>query len=249
MLEKKKVLEIGITDATENEILKYIITSLEKKEEKYYIVTPNPEILVYSNSHSSFKTILNNARIALCDGIGIIWAGKILGQGVKHRVGGTDFIEKVCSEVCKKPITVGFLGGRGSVAEKTAECLQKKYPGLKVVFAASEWPENSSKFIRSTSSGQSSKLSIDILFVAFGFPKQEEWIAQNLDKIPVKMAMGVGGAFDYISGNVRRAPVWIRNIGLEWLYRLIRQPWRIKRQLALLEFIFLVLKKKFTPSK
>lgn len=236
MLEKKKVLGIGITKARDNEILEYIITSLEKSEGKYYVVTPNPEILVYAKSHANFRTILNNARIALCDGVGIIWAGKVLGQGVKHRVGGTDFIEKVCSEVCKKPITVGFLGGRGSVAEKTAECLQKKYPGLKVVFAASEWPENSSK------------LSIDILFVAFGFPKQEEWIAQNLEKIPVKIALGVGGAFDYISGNIERAPVFIRELGFEWLYRLIRQPWRIKRQLALLEFIFLVLKEKFSKN-
>ena len=85
---------------------------------------------------------------------------------------------------------------------------------------------------------------MDILFVAFGFPKQEQWIAENLDKIPVKVAMGVGGAFDYISGNVPRSPVFIRKLGLEWLFRLIIQPWRLKRQLALFKFIYLVLREK-----
>ncbi|MBI4089219.1 MAG: WecB/TagA/CpsF family glycosyltransferase [Candidatus Levybacteria bacterium] len=87
---------------------------------------------------------------------------------------------------------------------------------------------------------------IDILFVAFGAPKQEIWISENLDKIPVKIAVGVGGAFDYISGKMGRAPTWVQNIGFEWLYRLIRQPWRIKRQFSLLEFIFLVLKEKLS---
>lgn len=91
---------------------------------------------------------------------------------------------------------------------------------------------------------QFSNLAIDILFVAFGAPKQEMWISKNLNKIPVKIAIGVGGAFDYISGKTLRAPGFIRNIGLEWLFRLIAQPWRIKRQLALLEFIWLVIKEK-----
>jgi len=91
-------------------------------------------------------------------------------------------------------------------------------------------------------SRSSLKAGVDILFVAYGFPKQEEWIAKNLPKLPVKAAMGVGGAFDYISGNVSRAPFFVRAIGLEWLFRLIRQPWRIKRQLRLATFILLVIK-------
>lgn len=85
---------------------------------------------------------------------------------------------------------------------------------------------------------------IDILFVAFGSPKQEIWIAENLDKLPVRVAIGVGGAFDFVSGKVKRAPVWVRKIGLEWLFRLILQPWRIKRQLRLFKFVFLVLGEK-----
>ena len=89
-----------------------------------------------------------------------------------------------------------------------------------------------------------SKMSADILFVAFGSPKQEMWIAQNLRRIDVRIAIGVGGAFDFISGKVARAPLWIRNLGLEWLFRLIVQPWRAKRQIALVKFVFLVIKER-----
>ena len=257
--------------------MEYILQGLKKPGEKYYVVTPNPEIIVYALKHPEFKKILNNARLALPDGVGVIWAGKILGKKFSEKVTGTDLLENLCSGVAGQPITVGFLGGRGKIAEKTAECLVKKYPGLKVVFTATEWPsqkkddgrwriENSNLKIEDRKSiyHQSSTLNppdgglpstihhlssnIDILFVAYGFPKQEEWMSANLSKISVKVAIGVGGGFDYISGSVPRAPVFIRKIGFEWLFRLIIQPWRIKRQLALVEFIWLVLKERISRS-
>lgn len=235
MLPKQKIFNIGITNAIEKEILEYIVESVERGDEKYYVVTPNPEILVYGTKHKDFKTILNNARLAFADGTGVMWAGRFMGKPFKERVTGTDFMLKLCNSIFEKPITVGFLGGRGGVAEKTVECLKSKYPTLKVAFIGEKWSQEGfileSKFI-------------DILFVAFGFPRQEEWMAKNLPNIPVKVAVGVGGAFDYISGKVPRAPLFIRNLGFEWLYRLICQPWRIKRQLALLEFVYLVLKEK-----
>lgn len=238
MLEKKNLLGVGVTNASENEILEYILQSLQKKGEKYYVVTPNPEILVYANKNREFKNILNNARLALCDGTGLFLAGWFMGKSFKGRVTGTDLVKNLCFAVSKRPITVGFLGGGSGVAERTAECLKSEFPGLKVAFAGSE-PDKLLKSLKNP------KLLIDILFVALGFPKQEEWMAENLDKVPVKVAIGVGGAFDYISGRVKRAPKFLQNSGFEWLYRLIRQPWRIKRQLALLEFIFLVLKERF----
>lgn len=235
--EKFFLFDIGLTNETEEKILEYILTSLEKSTKKYYIVTPNPEILVFAKKNKNFKTILNNAEIALIDGTGIIWASKLLGRKVKQRITGTDFMQRLCQEASKKPINVGFLGGGPEVAERTAECLQKKYPGLKIAFAAQE-PDKLLKLLKEP------KLLIDLLFVAFGFPKQEEWIAQNLDKIPVRIAIGVGGAFDYIGGNAPRAPVLIRKLGFEWLYRLIKQPWRWRRQLALIEFMYMVIKER-----
>lgn len=231
-LEKIFLFGVGVTNATEKEILEYILHTLKKTTEKYYIVTPNPENIIFAKKHPGFKRILNDARLGLCDGIGVMWAGKILGKKLKDRVTGVDIMENLCKEVAKKPITVGFLGGRHKVAEKTAECLQEKYPGLQVIFISEEWKEyNNYK-------------TIDILFVAFGFPKQEEWMSKNLSNIPVRVAIGVGGAFDYISGRVGRAPRLTRLLGFEWLYRLFREPWRIKRQMALLEFALMVAREK-----
>lgn len=254
MLEKKFLFGVGITSATEEEILEYILQSLKKTAEKYYIVTPNPEILVYASKHKDFRTILNNARLALCDGIGVFWAGKLLGKNFKQRITGVDLMENLCKAVSKQPITVGFLGGGEKIAERAVECLVSRYPRLRVAFISSEWSEEEFNFnnkyhvLSSKYYAEQNNIhnTVDILFVAFGFPKQEEWMAKNIGKVPVRVMVGVGGAFDYISGAVPRAPRIVRSLGLEWFYRLIRQPWRIKRQLSLLEFMYLVLKEKRT---
>lgn len=261
MLEKKIILGVGITNSTTEEVLEYIITGLKRSAKKYYIVTPNPEILVLASRDFKYKDILNRAKIAVNDSIGVTIAGKILSKPLKERLTGVDLLESLCRKAAEKPITVGFLGGKDGVAEKTAECLVKKYPGLKVAFAGEEWPQEVTdlnerfkiydlrfkkkreKFINHQSL-IINQPTIDILFIAFGAPKQEKWIYENLNKIPVKVSIGVGGAFDYISGKVPRAPLIIRKIGLEWLFRLLVEPWRLKRQIELLEFAFLVLKEK-----
>lgn len=284
MIRKKTIIGIGITDATKNEVLEYIIKSVVNFKKKFFIVTPNPEFLVFANKNVAFKDILNKADLASADGVGLMIAGKILDKPLKERFAGVDLVENLCEAVADQPITVGFLGGRSGVAERTVECLRKKYPGLKVVFAGSAWknghfgrlphvaddaqlqnsenkalnsaslsksrlPSELKPTFSSSASGQAPSVnSIDVLFVAFGAPKQEFWIAENLDKIPVKVAIGVGGAFDYISGKIPRAPSFIRNIGMEWLFRLILQPWRIKRQLALLEFAWLVVREKLNKN-
>lgn len=293
MIYKKNILGVGITDASKKEILEYAIKNLENFRKKLFFVTPNPEFLVLANKNTAFKNVLNRANLASADGIGVIIAAKILGKPLKERLTGVELVENLCKAVSEKPITVGFLGGGPQVAEKTAECLLKKYAGLKVVFASPEWtfgstrplngslePDgntslvnknesdfpaddlyklNSRKPVRSSFRGESrhshltmkqfNNKTIDVLFVAFGAPKQEFWINENLDKIPVKIAIGVGGAFDYISGKVPRAPAFLRNMGLEWLFRLIVQPWRWKRQLAILEFTWLVFKEKLKAKE
>jgi len=270
MIGKKNILGVDITDATKNEVLEYIIKNLENLRKKLFIVTPNPEILVLSSKNSSFKNVLNSADLASPDGIGVLIAGKFLGQPLKERFTGVDLIENLCNRVAEKPITVGFLGGRDGVAEKTVECLRKKHPKLKIAFVGEEWPsedfftKNQYKVSSIKHKEQENikdvgknflnteylihNTGIDILFVAFGAPKQEFWISENLDKIPVRVAIGVGGAFDYISGKVPRAPGFIRGIGLEWLFRLVVQPWRIKRQIALLQFIWLVFRERINQK-
>ena len=256
MLKSINLLGVRITDETEEKVSEYVLERVKKGREKTFVVTPNPEILVYAHAHSAYKDKLNSAQVALADGVGLLGAAQVLGRPLKERITGVDFIEKLCRDVQKpefvtdgKALSMGFLGGRGGVAEKAAQCLVSKYPWLNVVFIAEEWSEAGFRLGLKNHESRimnQGKKEIDILFVAYGFPKQEEWIAENLEKLPIRMAMGVGGSFDYLSGKVARAPKVVRSLGLEWLFRLIREPWRIRRQTALFKFIILVLKERFS---
>lgn len=250
-MHKTDILGVQITTSSKSEIIEYITKSLTKSNNKFYVVTPNPEIVMFAQSHPRFEAILNNAVVSLPDGIGVVWGAKLLKKGVESRVTGVDVMQELCKEAVRNGLELGFLGGQAGVAEKTAECLTKKYPGLKVGFVGEEWLDNN-RFKNNDLRFKNKKIinhksylmnqHIDILFVAYGFPKQEEWIAENLPHIPVTCAMGVGGAFDIISGRVPRAPKLVRSLGLEWLFRLIVQPWRWKRQLVLVRYVILIFK-------
>jgi N-acetylglucosaminyldiphosphoundecaprenol N-acetyl-beta-D-mannosaminyltransferase len=245
MLNKTKILNVDITNETEEKVLEYLFKRLKNTDKKTFIITPNPEILVYASKHLAYQDKLNSADIALPDGVGLFFASGLLGRPLTERITGVDFLEKLCIEAKEKPLSMGFLGGKDGVAKTTAECLLEKYPWLNIVFVGSEWNEEG---YRLNKKNQEAKV-IDILFVAYGVPKQEEWIYEQLPTLPVKAAIGVGGAFDYLSGTVMRAPFIIRFLGFEWLFRLIVQPWRWRRQLALLEFIALVIKQIFSGKK
>lgn len=246
---KKQVLGIKIDDVRIDQVVETVKSWLSKPG-KHYIVTPNPEIVVMAQKDVELKKIINSADLAIPDGVGLR-----LSTDIVCHTPGTDVMEQLVKLASEKGFTTGFLGGRGDVAKRTAECLKRKYPGLKVVFASSggkiDSEGNSIEYSVESIEGKKQKKAeshytlysipyTDLLFVAFGPPKQEKWIAKNLGKLNVKVAMGVGGAFDYLSGKLPRAPGWIRNLGFEWLFRLIIQPWRIKRQLALLKYLWLI---------
>src|SRR3989344_6884036 len=141
-LKKTNILSIGVTNAKKQDILEFITKSLQKKGEKYYIVTPNPEIIMLSREDKDYENILNGAKIALADGVGLMIAAKIMGTPLEERFTGVELVEMLCSRISEKLVTVGFLGGRGGVAEKAAECLKKKYPKLKIYFVGEEWGSN-----------------------------------------------------------------------------------------------------------
>jgi|SRR3989344_1138967 len=223
MIMEKSVLGVKIDDVSMNEAIS-IVDGWLNNNGKHYIVTPNPEFLVTAKKNEHFKKILNNADLAIPDGVGLK-----LGN-IKNTIAGVDLMEKLIELAAKKGYKAGLLGGKDGVAEKAAKELKKKYKGVKIVFV-------SGSLARSDVYPP-----VDLFFVALGHPKQEFWINENLPKIPVKVAMGVGGAFDYLSGNVPRAPVFMRKLGIEWLFRLIIQPWRLKRQLKLFEYIWLLTK-------
>lgn len=246
-VKKNFILKIGIFNISFYGALEEVRKWLKEGKRKHIIFTPNPEIITLAQKNRNFIKILNDADLALPDGSGLVWASRIFGIPLKERISGIDFMERLC-EVCEdEGFSIGLIGGEDKVAVKTSECLQKLHPKLKIALAQDWDPEEASLKLRHW------KTPIDVLFVAYGQWKQEKWIAENLDKIPVKVAMGVGGAFDYLSGKVPRAPKFMRDHGLEWLFRLVRQPWRIKRQIVGGQFFLLVLrewfKKKFSDIK
>jgi len=233
---KVKILGVGIDNLSFDEAADKVLTFL-KDGRKHYVVTPNPEIIMLSQKDKKLKEILNKADLAAPDGIGLLLAAKILGESLKERVTGTDLADKLCEMAAKKGLVVGFLGGRPGVAEKAAECQKERYSGLKVVFSfAGDFGHDIEV--------QRKIKPVDFLFVGYGASKQEYWIARNLSKVPAKVALGVGGALDYFAGKRIRAPKIVQNLGLEWFWRLLLEPWRFKRQLALPKFLFLVLKEK-----
>lgn len=229
---KKNVLGVKIDDVNIDQALE-IVGGWLKGSGKYFIVTPNPEFIVSAQDDKDFQDVLNKADLSIPDGVGLKLAG------VKNTVAGVDLMERLVGFCSDQAYTIGLLGGGRGVAEKAAECLKGQYHNISVVFA-----DSGGEIDKDGNSIEYSVESIphtDLLFIAFGHIKQEKWMVQNLSKLPVKVMMGVGGAFDYISGEISRAPFWIRSLGLEWLFRLIIEPWRIRRQFALLKFIWLVL--------
>lgn len=234
MKNREDILNISFNTNKKGKILEEVVMGLGVKGKKTFIVTPNPELVLLALASKEYRTILNSADFSLPDGIGIVWASRILKKGIQSRISGVDFMKSLCEKVSEQPVTVGLFGAKPGVAEKTSDCLRKMYPGLHISYASDKW--DPSKFKAS---------AVDILFVALGSPKQERWIYEHLNELPVKVVMGVGGAFDMISGRTKRAPEFLQNIGLEWLWRLILQPWRIKRQVKLLRFVWLVLKEKY----
>lgn len=204
-----------------------------------YIVTPNPEFIVLAQQNKKFLEILNRSSLSVADGVGLVWASRLLGATLPERVAGIDLAEHLVALAAKGGRSVYLLGGRKNSAEKAAQKLTERYPGLKVVGTFEGESDESHDQETLTQIG---KRRVDLLLVAFGHPKQEYWLDRNLSQLDIGLAMGIGGAFDYWSGHVARAPEWIRNLGLEWLYRLIRQPWRLKRQLSLPKFAALVFK-------
>jgi len=203
---------------------------------QHHVVTVNPEFVVEAQKHRAFREVLQKSDLALPDGAGVVYAARFLGYAVPERVCGTDFLIDLCALAERERVGVFFLGGRHGVAEKTARAMLRRFPRLHV----SGWSESDWR-----ADGLIEATKPAILFVAFGAPKQELWIAEHLKKLPsVKIAMGIGGAFDYLSGVIKRAPKVVRRAGLEWFWRLVRQPRRSLRALrATVLFPYVVLRK------
>jgi N-acetylglucosaminyldiphosphoundecaprenol N-acetyl-beta-D-mannosaminyltransferase len=224
---KCNILGVEIDDLSAGEAMDLAAARLAAGK-KTFIATPNPEMVILAQKDGEFKNILNGADIKIPDGTGLAVGAKILKQALKNRVTGTDLMEGLCALSAELGYKVYLLGAQNGVAKEAAKRLNTKFVQLKIVGA--EYGGRMDEWDNRVIIEHINAVAPDILFVALGHGKQERWIFQNLEKLPsVKLAMGVGGAFDFFAGRIRRAPRWMRTLGLEWLWRLICEPKRYKR--------------------
>ncbi len=204
----------------------------------HQVVTVNPEFVMTSQSHAEFRRVINEATLALPDGTGVWWASRRLGRPVPERIPGVDLVDRLAALSADKGYRLYLLGAMPGVAAQAAKVLCDRYAGLAVAGtdAGSPRAEDEAAII-----AQVRAVHPHILLVAYGAPAQDLWIDRNLDRLGVPVCIGVGGAFDYLAGVHPLAPRWLRQIGLEWLHRLVTQPWRWRRMLALPRFVWRVL--------
>ncbi|MCY3980149.1 MAG: WecB/TagA/CpsF family glycosyltransferase [Chloroflexi bacterium] len=236
-----KILGVPVDVITYDDWMNQISKWVEADIGAQHVCTVNPEFIIVARRDPIFFNILNRAAICVPDGVGLLWASRHLGAPLPERVTGSDGVPLIARHAAEKGWKIFFLGAGEGIAERAAGILKAQHQQLIISGAYGGSPaerEEDEIVAMINASGA------DILLVAFGAPKQDKWIARNLPRLEVAMAMGVGGSFDFIAGVVPRAPQWMRDRGLEWLYRLLRQPWRLRRMLRLPRFVIAVLRQK-----
>ncbi len=243
------------------------IERLARGESGNLIVTTYSEFIVFADRDPEYKKVLNSATLSLPDGVGILWAAKYLSLRASNKiqalwqivytgaslifnpnycrsiifetVTGSRLVWDIAELAARQKFSLALVGGINGVAPKAAKALQTKFPGLKINLAVSDEQFDSVMIERIAASGS------DILLIAYQPPRQEKWLADNLSKLNVKVAMGLGGTLDYLAGKRAPAPKFVSFLGLEWLWRLITQPWRVKRIWnAIIVFISIVYRYK-----
>src|SRR5579859_1114375 len=208
---------------------------------RHLVATVNPEFIMRARNDPEFARVLESADLCLPDGWGVTWAARRLGSPLPGRVTGSDLIDPLAARAAELGWRLFLLGAAPGVAEQVAGILRRRHPKVVIVgtHGGMAGPDGDVESVRLITAAKP-----DVLLVAYGAPRQEFWIDRNRDRLPDLVGIGVGGAFDYLSGRVRRAPGWMRRAGLEWLYRLLRQPWRAGRMAALPAFAMEVLRSR-----
>lgn len=234
---KSSILGVKIDQVTMDEAVAEIAAMI-KQPKPHLVVTANSEMIVAANRDPLLYEIIERADLVVPDGIGVIWAGRILKQPLPERVPGVELMQAMLAESSTRGWRVFLLGAAPGVAEQAAIRIAEEYNGINIVGTHHGY------FKQEDLNGVLEKIKAsrpDILFVALGVPKQEKFAAAHLASLGVPVAMGVGGSFDILAGTVRRAPRWMRRFGLEWLYRILQQPSRVGRAAALPQFALWVL--------
>ena len=231
-MERIRILGVPVDALTQDEVVDWIAGSIRGSTPRQ-VATVNPEFVMRAQHDQAFAAVLEQADLCLPDGAGLLWAARRLRLRLPARVTGVDLIQALAPRAAREGWRVFFLGAREGVALAAAAVVRAKNPGLVMAGAMAGSPEPASdeQVVAAVREARP-----DLLLVAYGAPAQDLWISRNLAKTGARVGIGVGGAFDFISGRSRRAPPWMRERGLEWLHRLWREPWRWRRMLALPRF-------------
>jgi len=195
----------------------------------HLVATVNPEFVMRAQGDREFARVLDSAALCLADGTGVVWAARRMGCTLTGPVAGADLVEPLAALCARRGFPLFLLGAKPGVADELAAQLSEANPGLLVAaYAGGPSPSFDVETLELVHAHKT-----DVLLVAFGAPAQELWIDRLKDRLGVAVAVGVGGSFDYLTGRMPRAPVWMRRAGLEWLHRLGRQPWRVRRMAVL----------------
>jgi N-acetylglucosaminyldiphosphoundecaprenol N-acetyl-beta-D-mannosaminyltransferase len=239
------VLGVRVHDVTYNQAIE-AIDGFIRQGGSHVVTTPNPEFVMMARSNPEYRQLLNQAALAIPDGIGLLWAGRLARLPFREHVRGTDLILRLATHSARAGHQWFLLGAAPGVAQRAAAALQRHEPALRITgtFAGHAGEEGDAD----TRAAISAAGGAHIVLVAFGAPAQEQWMARNLKAVNVPVGIGVGGVFNYLAGVAPRAPSWMRALELEWLHRLVTQPWRWRRQLALPRFVLTVLAARYWPG-
>jgi N-acetylglucosaminyldiphosphoundecaprenol N-acetyl-beta-D-mannosaminyltransferase len=234
------ILGVDVDAVTVSQAVEKTLSVLDKKQSAY-ICTPNPEILWLARKNEALQQALAGSFLTLADGVGVVWAAGYLGDPVPERVAGYDFLLALLAKLEGR---VFLLGGQPGVAEQAAQTIEHTYPGVTVVGWKDGFFSQNAPVVEKIN-----QCCPDVLLVCLGAPKQELWMAENQWALHVGVMVGLGGCLDVLAGRVRRAPDWWIDHKVEWLYRLLRQPKRLKRQIRLPLFVAAVLKQRMQDGK
>ena len=222
---------VGFDNLTKSEFTAKAEDMLQKGE-RGYVVTPNAEIVYESIQDDSFRALLNNASMVLPDGAGVVLGAKILGTPIKEKVAGIEFGEEVCKLLAKNGGRLYLLGGKPGIARAAGEKLMEKYPGLQICGSADGYFTDEQAVVAKINEAKP-----DVLFVCLGAPKQEKFIKAHFEELDLTLMLGLGGSLDGYAGVAQRAPRWMIDLSLEWLYRLMKEPRRLGRMMRLPKFV------------
>ncbi|MDG0031631.1 WecB/TagA/CpsF family glycosyltransferase [Priestia sp. Y58] len=233
---KENILGIDVCSDTYDELAVKLLQDIDKGR-KSFIVAINPEKIMKAQEDKELKLLLNQATYQIPDGIGVILASKLKKGRIRERVTGIDMMLKLCKEATNNGKRIFLYGAKPGIADEAKAKLEEMFPGILIVGTLDGYEKNEEVIERTINDS-----GAEIVFVALGSPAQENWIIAHKEKLNPSVYQGVGGSFDVISGRLNRAPAVFQKFGLEWLYRLLKEPWRWKRQLELPRFLLRVLR-------